>query len=201
MEFKITLSIVLSVVIILSTLLLAPLFISIPVKPLITSEDLNAITLGNWSTIFNAIITRENSWYVVKFFNGTYEKISTELFLHSKLRALILIPANFSVAYVYYYQSTSGCKLLAVKAYYTGDYYSIPYRFYSSVEGVKGEEGPYYWVNSGNYWIAYSNQTQGLSILVLIKTTNFTLSKEAFKSLLQLLTTSNQVLSAAPLSA
>ncbi|BCU71058.1 hypothetical protein [Stygiolobus caldivivus] len=195
-------SILVSAGVLVTTLFLAPVFISTPISPSINAGSLNVITQGNWTAEFKAIITREGPTYTISFSNGTSLSLSSPEFVRSTIGKLLASnmgheedSLRFFQLYIYYYVNNynSSYSILIIKAYFSQGYHQVPYQLYLSVRGVRGVEGPYYWAGNYSYWVAYSNQTSSTSVLTVIKTTNFTISIEQYKSILELVTTSNDV--------
>lgn len=198
---NIILSFVISILVMISTLLLAPTLISVPIPPSINTGALNVITQGNWTQVVSAVVSRQDSMFVITFSNGTSLTLETNNFLKSNLGEIFINSFNnrdaieFTKAFVYFYEDNYSGKttLLIIKAYYTQPNYQVPYEIYSSTQGSRGTEGPFYWVGNSSYWVSYSNQTSYLSVLTLVKTVSFNITVNQYLSILQLITTSNNL--------
>ena len=200
-KVNIILSFVISILVIISTLFLAPTLISIPIPPSINTGALNVITQGNWTQVVSAVVSRQDSMFVITFSNGTSLTLERNNFLKSNLGEIFLNSSNnrdaieFTKAFVYFYEDNYSGKttLLIIKAYYTQPNFQVPYEIYSSTQGLSGTEGPFYWVGNSSYWVGYSNQTSNLSVLTIVKTVSFNITVYQYLSILQLITTSNNL--------
>lgn len=198
---NIILSSVISILVMISTLFLAPTLISVPIPPSINTGALNVITQGNWTQVVSAVVSRQDSMFVITFSNGTSLTLERNNFLKSNLGEIFLNSSNnrdaieFTKAFVYFYEDNYSGKitLLIIKAYYTQPNYQVPYEIYSNTQGFRGTEGPFYWVGNSSYWVGYSNQTSNLSVLTIVKTVSFNITVYQYLSILQLITTSNNL--------
>jgi|GEM_PF-1673936 len=198
---NIVLSFVISILVMISTLFLAPTLISIPIPPSINTGALNVITQGNWTQVVSAVVSRQDSMFVITFSNGTSLTLERNNFLKSNLGEIFLNSSNnrdvieFTKAFVYFYEDNYSGKttLLIIKAYYTQPNFQVPYEIYSSTQGFSGTEGPFYWTGNSSYWVGYSNQTSNISVLTIVKTVSFNITVYQYLSILQLITTSNNL--------